>query len=373
MIAATRSKRNKETEKPLENKSVSKERKIIENSPNSEQRGVDSISWRKNADSKTAQTTSPQGDSTELPYADIQPLPIISRSQKNPDVIDQKEAPESGYENRAPLQSDEKAETLIREVLRTPIGITAEDLLNISEPARQELRKLLTKRRTEKKSVTFVSDKREEDEEDGVIYVEKLPEASYEVVEQETSGLPIGALIIGDPVMQYLSTLQPGEKPKKVVVAKESQGLRAVYPLINGIGEVESLLDSGSQIISMAKEYALDLEISWDPDIVVHMESANRSLEKTLGLAKNIPFLFGHITIYLQVHIMENPAYKVLLGRPFDTVTESLVKNERDGNQSLTLTDPNTGERCVMRTHERGKVPNILKKPVRQGFRPSMN
>jgi hypothetical protein len=373
MIAATRSNRNKETEKPLENKSISKGKKMIERAHTSDLRGVDANSWRKNTDSIAAQAAKQQSDSSEIPYADIRPLPIISRSQKNSDGIDQKEAPEPGYENRAPLQSDEKAGTLIKEVLRTPIGITAEDLLNISEPARQELRKLLTKRRMEKKAVAFVSNTQMEDEEDGVIYAEKLPGASYEVMERETSGLPAGALIIGDPVMQYLSTLQPGEKPKKVVVAKESQGLRAVYPLINGIGEVESLLDSGSQIISMAKEYALDLEISWDPDIVVHMESANRSLEKTLGLAKNIPFLFGHITIYLQVHIMENPAYKVLLGRPFDTVTESLVKNERDGNQSLTLTDPNTGERCVMRTHERGKAPNVLKKPIRQGFRPSMN
>ena len=40
-------------------------------------------------------------------------------------------------------------------------------------------------------------------------------------------------------------------------------------------------------------------------------------------------------------------AYKVLLGRPFDTITESKVKNAKDDGQSLMLTDPNTGERCV--------------------------
>ena len=103
------------------------------------------------------------------------------------------------------------------------------------------------------------------------------------------------------------------------------------------------------------------------------MQSANRSLEQTLGLAKNVPFVFGTITVYLQVHIMEEPAYKILLGRPFDVVTESLIKNEKDGTQSLTLTDPNTGERCVMNTHERGKPPEILKKAVRLDFQqPSM-
>ena len=177
-----------------------------------------------------------------------------------------------------------------------------------------------------------------------------------------------GDVVIGDPVSQYLATLGPGEKPKLVVVAKESQGLRAVYPLINRVGEVESLLDSGSQIISMARNVAKNLEVNWDPDITIEMESANQSVEKTLGLAKNVLFTCRGITVYLQVHIMSSPAYKVLLGQLFDIVTESLVKNEKDGGQTLMLTDPNTGERCVMHTYERGKVPKILKRAVKQNF-----
>ena len=180
-------------------------------------------------------------------------------------------------------------------------------------------------------------------------------------------------IVIGDPVSQYLATLQLGEKPKLVVMAKESQGLRAIYPLINKVGEVESLLDSGSQIISMAKKVAKSLEIDWDPNITIEMESANRSIEKTLGLAKNIPFQCGGIVVYLQIHIMADPAYKVLLGRPFDIVTESIVKNESNGNQTLTLTDPNTGERCIMHTYERGRVPEILKRPEKQNFQQALD
>ena len=60
--------------------------------------------------------------------------------------------------------------------------------------------------------------------------------------------------------------------------------------------------------------------------------------------------------------------YKVLLGQPFDIITESLVKNGKDGGQTLMLTDPNTGEQCVMHTYERGKVPEILKRAVKQDF-----
>ena len=87
--------------------------------------------------------------------------------------------------------------------------------------------------------------------------------------------------------------------------------------------------------MSMSKAVAVELEVTWNPDITVQMQSANRTLEQTLGLAKNVPFLFGHITVYLQVHVMERPAYKVLLGRPFDTITESEVKNAKDNGQNI--------------------------------------
>ena len=201
-----------------------------------------------------------------------------------------------------------------------------------------------------------------------MINVERLPEATYEVLAEDTNGMTKGSVVVSDPVMQYLSALKPGEQPKPVVVAAESHAFQAVYPLINGVGEVESLLDPGSQIVSMSRDVATTLQVTWDPDITVHMESANKILEKTLGLAKNVPFMFGPITIYLQVHVIERVAYKVLLGWPFDTITESEVKNSKDGSQSLTLTDLNTGEHCVMHTHERGKPPTVLTKPVKQDF-----
>jgi hypothetical protein len=323
----------------------------------------------------------------ELPYAEIQPLPVVTRSPTksknvtlNKDDVEKllnlpKLTVEPGFKNRAPLQFDEKAKDLIQEALKNPICITTEDLLNVSEPMRQELKKLLIKKRLEKKSVTFAADVDPEDEVGTVeqkcfemISADKLPDATYEVLAEDANGMTKGSVVVSDPVMQYLSTLAPGEEPKSVVVAAESHALRTVYPLINGVGEVESLLDPGSQIVSMSKAVATMLQVTWDPDITVHMESANKALEKTLGLAKNVPFVFGPITVYLQVHVIEKVAYKVLLGRPFDTITESEIKNSMDGSQSLTLTDLNTGERCVMQTHERGKAPTVLRKPVKQGF-----
>jgi len=325
----------------------------------------------------------------ELPYVDVPPLPSVVRSKKTVVVENAQDKnfpnekedvaklmPEPGFKNRAPLQLDERAKDLLQEALKNPISITTEDLLNVSEPMRQELKKLLIKKRLEKKTVMFSSDvdvingelDDAEQSESEVIYAEKLPAATCEILSEDTDGMVKGSVIVGDPVMQYLNALGPGEKPKPIIVAAESQALRTVYPLINGTGEEEALLDPGSQIVSMAKSVAITLGIAWDPDITVQMQSANRTLERTLGLAKNVSFLFGKITVYLQVHVIENAAYKVLLGRPFDTITESVVMNKKDGSQSLTLTDPNTGERCVMYTHERGKAPSVMKRPMKQDF-----
>jgi hypothetical protein len=325
----------------------------------------------------------------ELPFVDVQPLPVVGRGQtKTSGVLADKDNAEKlleipklpvepGFKNRAPLQLDERAKDLVQDALKNTICITTEDLLNVSEPMRQELKKLLIKKRTEKKTVTFAADVDSLEDMSEVVELinaDRLPAATYEVLAEDTNGMAKGSVVVHDPVVQYLNALAPGEKPKTVVVAAESHALRTVYPLINGVGEVESLLDPGSKIVSMSREVATKLHVTWDPDIVVHMESANKSLERTLGLAKNVPFVFGPITVYLQVHVIEKVAYSVLLGRPFDTITESEVKNSRDGSQSLTLTDLNTGERCVMHTHERGKQPTVLRKPVREDFqRNSMN
>ena len=333
------------------------------------------------------QTPNVEKEVDELPFVDVQPLPVVARSQTkknnsvpNKDTVEKlleipKLSVEPGFKNQAPLQKDERAKDLIQEALKNPICITTEDLLHVSEPMRQELKKLLIKRRLEKKSVSLAAEVEpgenmvisgQKDVE--TIRVERLPEATFEVLVEDRDGLQKGSIVVSDPVVQYLNTLSPGEMPKTVIVGGESHSLRTLYPLINKAGEVEALLDAGSQIVSMSKTIAVALDVTWDPDITVRMESANKTYENTLGLAKNVPFLFGTITAYLQVHVVENAAYKVLLGRPFDVVTESEVKNSRDGSQSVTLTDPNTGERCVMHTHERGKVPSVLQRHFKSDF-----
>ena len=84
------------------------------------------------------------------------------------------------------------------------------------------------------------------------------------------------------------------------------------------------------------------------------MVSANGGVDQTLGLAQNVVFIVGEITLYLQVHILRSPAYDILLGRPFDILTQSVVRNYRNENQTITIRDPNTGKTATVLTVARG-------------------
>ena len=132
--------------------------------------------------------------------------------------------------------------------------------------------------------------------------------------------------------------------------------LRVVPVLVNGVTKEEALLDSGSQIVSMTREVAAANKITWDPSLSIQLQSANRSLLQTCGLAKNVPFTLGDVTVLLQAHVMETALYKILLGRPFDTITESTIINDREGNQTISITCPNTGTRAAIPIYKQGTL-----------------
>lgn len=333
----------------------------------------------------------------ELPFRNVPPVtrapkerlvPFTVRPAPNDDPLPDTYRKQPSYKMKAPIDEEVDTEAAVDKLLKSISNWEAGEILRHSDAARKEVIRRLTKKRVVPKASTqllksVLSEMIEElgcedsdplpfayQEEDDELFLRKdainvndLPAASVLSVQIRDIGhVPAGALVMDDPVLQYLESLERGEEPKQLYVAKESQSLRAVYPLINGIKHEESVTDGGSQIVSMSEASAGELGVSWDPDVRIHMQSANNQIEMTLGLARNVPFLFGDITVYLQVHIIRKPAYKVLLGRPFDTLTESLVKNSSDGGQTITISDPNTGKRCTIPTYARGSDPAIAKK-----------
>jgi len=146
------------------------------------------------------------------------------------------------------------------------------------------------------------------------ISIDELPYAMFTV--RHTKGEK-SVIVAGDPVVQYLNGLAPGETPKKLYGTRDSLALRAVYPVVNNIGTEEALLDSGLQIVSVSRDTAVKWGFTWNPDIRINMESTQGHVEETLELARDVPFQFGDITILLQLNVINKPSYKLLLGRPF--------------------------------------------------------
>jgi hypothetical protein len=85
------------------------------------------------------------------------------------------------------------------------------------------------------------------------------------------------------------------------------------------------------------------------------MQSANGSRDKSLGLVENLELEIGGMKLHVQAHVIRNPAYDVLLGRPFDILTASHIKNYRDKSQTITITDPNSGKMVSIPTVPRSQ------------------
>ena len=102
------------------------------------------------------------------------------------------------------------------------------------------------------------------------------------------------------------------------------------------------------------------------------MVSANGTVDPTLGLARNVAVELGPgVVVYLQMHVVRNASYDVLLGRPFDVLVSGTVVNKPDGRQTITVRCPNSRRELTLPTYARGEGPK-QSQTSRAGFRTSM-
>ena len=177
----------------------------------------------------------------------------------------------------------------------------------------------------------------------------------FPVFDAYNNPIPKDVLIVEDEVETYYCCLNSGENLdlNHLIIAGESHSIHSVHGLIDNTHKVECILDSGCQIIAMSKAICHELGLAYDPSTVLHMQSENGNLDRSLGLACNIPFQIRAITMYLQVHVISSPTYDVLLGWPFDVLTESVVRNFANKDQTITIQDPNTGKHVTVLTRPR--------------------
>jgi hypothetical protein len=271
---------------------------------------------------------------------------------------------EPAYRSLPPIHDKKVATDVYDRAMSTQVTLTQRELLSLSPEVRTQVRDAISTKRIPNKdetkeihtlaeddSLPYALDDLGPDEED-----EPAPISTFIQSVKSLAPPPPGALIVPDPYETYLNSLPHGQKPDQLVVAKESSALRAIHPLVDNQQRIEGIIDPGSQIIAMSEEVCMDLALIYDPEIILNMQSANGEIDKSLGLARNVPLQIGDITLYVQIHVIRSPAYDILLGRPFDILTESVVRNFANEDQTLTIYDPNSGRRATVPTLPRGSL-----------------
>lgn len=288
-------------------------------------------------------------ENPEHPFANVPDATYLPPTQRNvgaPPAKPKDDTKKLAYKTVAPVEDPKIVESVMEKTLRgSSISLTHEELFAISPEIRNKLKELLTPKR--------VADRK-----DAAVLLQTFVNPVLPRVEdliRDGEKLPRGVLRIPDPFEAYLARLPPGSDPQLLTVAKESHSLRSIESLVDNKELVECVIDPGSQIVSMSEAVCHTLGLAYDPTIRLNMQSANGEIDQSLGMAHNVPFQVGELTLYLQVHVIRQAAYDVLLGRPFDVLTESVVRNFRNEDQTLTLHCPNSGIVTTVPTFARGK------------------
>jgi hypothetical protein len=295
---------------------------------------------------------------------------------------------EPAYRSTPPVVDNKIVSNVFYRSMEAPITLTQRELLSLAPDVRSQYKDVTTSRRvateappmtTEQQFLNAVDeelpfstepiaglDEPSSRDTDHTLatFTASMPAAFEQTINHE---LPPDALIAQDKFATlYDAEITP--ESRKLHVAMDSCAIRAVLPIVDNQQRIECIYDTGSQIVAMSEAVCNELHLPYDPHITINMESANGTVTPSLGLARNVAFKFGDIILYLQVHIVRAPAYDILLGRPFDQLTECKVNNSGSGDQTLTILDRNTGAQLTIPTIPRGRP-----RQRAQDFRGSMN
>ncbi|KAF8222324.1 hypothetical protein L208DRAFT_1524352 [Tricholoma matsutake] len=237
---------------------------------------------------------------------------------------------------QAPIHKDKIAEDIFTRSMKTPIiTLTSKELLSVAPEVRTKWKEQVTTR----------------------------------CVQQTDNAMNIlddDVYVLDNPYKTYINSLRPSDIPEPFIITKESHAIRSVIINVNGRNPVESVIDPGSSIIAMLEEVCHEVSLTYNPSIRIPLQLANGGIDESLSLACNVPCEVGTITLYMQIHIICDPAYDILFGRPFEVLTESTVKNYRNELQTITILNPNLTQSCTIPMIPRS---NQCRKVVRKDFR----
>jgi hypothetical protein len=209
------------------------------------------------------------------------------------------------YRYQSPIEDPTIAKNIINRALDTSISLSQRELLAISPDLRRQMKDLTTSKKI-----------------------------ANEVTIQEV----LHTSAIRTPVR----VCDNCDGSVEMIVGRDSVPLSSVYPLIAGAHRFENVLDSGSEINGIRQDIWEAIGEPLHGSTMV-MQSANNTQNETVGKLRNLRVTFGDMDLYMQMQVVEDAAYEVLLGKPFFALTRCTSKFFANGDEHITLTDPNTG------------------------------
>jgi hypothetical protein len=166
-----------------------------------------------------------------------------------------------------------------------------------------------------------------------------------------------------DPIDSFLTSCFDSEAPTTRVnfekydpaasSAAASLPLRVIFPEFAEDVFPECILDGGAQVVLMRKDVWARLRAPIARSKAMAMESANSGTSHTLGLVEEQPVTIGNVTVRLQIQVVDNAPFEVLLGRPFFDVLSCAEISTAGGNHELRIRDPESGDEFTVPTYPR--------------------
>ena len=227
----------------------------------------------------TKKKISKSGTKTESKRTTSQEKQAPKAQAAKPNAKKQVASPEPQFRYITPIEEAQDVKDVAQRSLDASVTITTRELLSISPDVRRHIKDLVST-----KCVAMTA------------FTEEMP---------------------NEEMGSYLAGLIP--RTDSLIVAKDIEELRALDVNIEGT-TIEALADDRSQVVSIRGDLWERLGIPIRSDRTIVMESANKSKNETMGLLQDLKFGYN---FYVQVQVVQDAPYELLLGRPFFTLTQA--------------------------------------------------